>query len=96
MQGSKLDRIFRVRALLFALSTYGWKLPAAMTNWRKGDLEASCDRWGDLAANASGLSSRRFLIGRRSTSAYTAIAVHGWLAFGAGAVAFFAVPLLNP
>jgi SSS family solute:Na+ symporter len=58
-------------------------------NWRKGDLDL-LHEWG-LAGGRFGTLVTWFLIGGDIYTAYTFIAVPA-LAFGAGAIAFFAVP----
>ncbi len=58
-------------------------------NWRKGDLDV-LHEWG-LAGGRFGTLVTWFLIGGDIYTAYTFIAVPA-LAFGAGALAFFAVP----
>ena len=72
--------------LLFALITW---LGFAAANWKKGDLEL-LHEWG-LGGRRFGTVVTWFLIGGDLYTAYTFIAVPA-LAFGAGAVAFFAVP----
>ena len=72
--------------LLFAFITC---LGFAAANWRKGDLDL-LHEWG-LAGRRFGTVITWFLIGGDLYTAYTFIAVPA-LAFGAGAVAFFAVP----
>ena len=71
---------------LFALITW---LGFAAANWRRGDLDL-LDEWG-LGGRRFGTIVTWFLIGGDLYTAYTFIAVPA-LAFGAGAVAFFAVP----
>jgi solute:Na+ symporter, SSS family len=75
-----------VFVLLFALITW---LGFAAAHWRKGDLDL-LHEWG-LAGRRFGTIITWFLIGGDLYTAYTFIAVPA-LAFGAGAVAFFAVP----
>src|SRR5215831_14850366 len=75
-----------VFVLLFALITW---LGFAAANWRKGDLDL-LHEWG-LGGRRFGTVVTWFLIGGDLYTAYTFIAVPA-LAFGAGAVAFFAVP----
>ena len=58
-------------------------------NWRKGDLDL-LHEWG-LGGRRFGTLITWFLIGGDLYTAYTFIAVPA-LAFGAGAIAFFAVP----
>lgn len=77
---------FSVFVLLFALITW---LGFAAANWRKGDLDL-LHEWG-LGGRRFGTVITWFLIGGDLYTAYTFIAVPA-LAFGAGAVAFFAVP----
>ena len=72
--------------LLFAFITW---LGFAAANWRKGDLD-QLNEWG-LGGRRFGTIVTWFLIGGDLYTAYTFIAVPA-LAFGAGAVAFFAVP----
>jgi SSS family solute:Na+ symporter len=61
----------------------------AAARWRRGDLDL-LHEWG-LAGNRFGTVVTWFLIGGDIYTAYTFIAVPA-LAFGAGAIAFFAVP----
>ena len=72
--------------LLFAFITW---LGFAAAQWRKGDLDLLHD-WG-LGGRRFGTVLTWFLIGGDLYTAYTFIAVPA-LAFGAGAIAFFAVP----
>ncbi|MFI4868509.1 MAG: monocarboxylate uptake permease MctP [Steroidobacterales bacterium] len=72
--------------LLFALITW---LGFAAAHWRKGDLD-QLHEWG-LGGRRFGTLITWFLLGGDVYTAYTFIAVPA-LAFGAGAVAFFAVP----
>jgi len=72
--------------VLFALITW---LGFAAAHWRKGDLDL-LHEWG-LGGRRFGTLVTWFLIGGDLYTAYTFIAVPA-LAFGAGAVAFFAVP----
>jgi SSS family solute:Na+ symporter len=72
--------------LLFAVVTW---LGFAAAKWRKGDLD-QLHEWG-LGGRRFGTIVVWFLIGGDLYTAYTFIAVPA-LAFGAGAVAFFAVP----
>ena len=72
--------------LLFAFITW---LGFAAANWRRGDLDM-LHEWG-LGGRRFGTVVTWFLIGGDLYTAYTFIAVPA-LAFGAGAVAFFAVP----
>jgi SSS family solute:Na+ symporter len=75
-----------VFVLLFAFITW---LGFAAAHWRKGDLDL-LHEWG-LGGRRFGTIVTWFLIGGDLYTAYTFIAVPA-LAFGAGAVAFFAVP----
>lgn len=75
-----------VFALLFAFITW---LGFAAAKWRKGDLDL-LHEWG-LGGRRFGTMITWFLVGGDLYTAYTFIAVPA-LAFGAGAVAFFAVP----
>jgi SSS family solute:Na+ symporter len=75
-----------VFVLLFGLITW---LGFAAANWRKGDLDL-LHEWG-LGGRRFGTVVTWFLVGGDVYTAYTFIAVPA-LAFGAGAVAFFAVP----
>jgi SSS family solute:Na+ symporter len=72
--------------LLFAFITW---LGFAAAKWRRGDLDL-LHEWG-LGGRRFGTFITWFLIGGDLYTAYTFIAVPA-LAFGAGAVAFFAVP----
>ncbi|MBV8838160.1 MAG: sodium:solute symporter [Alphaproteobacteria bacterium] len=72
--------------VLFALITW---LGFAAAHWRKGDLD-QLHEWG-LGGRRFGTLVTWFLIGGDLYTAYTFIAVPA-LAFGAGAIAFFAVP----
>src|SRR5437763_1603467 len=72
--------------LLFAIITW---LGFAAAQWRKGDLDL-LHEWG-LGGRRFGTVVSCFLIGGDLYTAYTFIAVPA-LAFGAGAIAFFAVP----
>jgi solute:Na+ symporter, SSS family len=72
--------------LLFGLVSW---LGFAAANWRKGDL-GLLHEWG-LAGRRFGTVVTWFLIGGDLYTAYTFVAVPA-LAFGAGAIAFFAVP----
>jgi solute:Na+ symporter, SSS family len=72
--------------LLFAFITW---LGFAAARWRKGDLDL-LHEWG-LGGRRFGTIVTWFLIGGDLYTAYTFIAVPA-LAFGAGAIAFFAVP----
>src|ERR1700734_2033356 len=71
---------------LFAFITW---LGFAAAHWRKGDLDLLRE-WG-LGGRRFGTVITWFLIGGDLYTAYTFIAVPA-LAFGAGAIAFFAVP----
>jgi solute:Na+ symporter, SSS family len=73
-------------AALFALVTW---LGFAAARWRKGDLDL-LHEWG-LGGRRFGTVITWFLVGGDVYTAYTFIAVPA-LAFGAGALAFFAVP----
>jgi SSS family solute:Na+ symporter len=75
-----------VFVLLFAFITW---LGFAAANWRKGDLDL-LHEWG-LGGRRFGTWITWFLIGGDLYTAYTFVAVPA-LAYGAGAVAFFAVP----
>src|SRR5262245_18574242 len=75
-----------VFVLLFGFITW---LGFAAAHWRKGDLDL-LHEWG-LGGRRFGTLITWFLIGGDLYTAYTFIAVPA-LAFGAGAVAFFAVP----
>jgi SSS family solute:Na+ symporter len=72
--------------VLFAAITW---LGFAAAHWRKGDLD-QLHEWG-LGGRRFGTVITWFLVGGDLYTAYTFIAVPA-LAFGAGAVAFFAVP----
>jgi solute:Na+ symporter, SSS family len=72
--------------LLFGFITW---LGFAAARWRKGDLD-QLHEWG-LGGRRFGTIISWFLIGGDLYTAYTFIAVPA-LAFGAGAIAFFAVP----
>jgi solute:Na+ symporter, SSS family len=72
--------------LLFAFVTW---LGFAAAHWRKGDLDL-LHEWG-LGGRRFGTIVTWFLVGGDLYTAYTFIAVPA-LAFGAGAIAFFAVP----
>jgi len=72
--------------VLFAFITW---LGFAAARWRKGDLDL-LNEWG-LGGRRFGTLITWFLVGGDLYTAYTFIAVPA-LAFGAGAVAFFAVP----
>ncbi len=71
---------------LFAFVTW---LGFASAHWRKGDLD-EIGEWG-LGGRRFGTIVTWFLVGGDLYTAYTFIAVPA-LAFGAGAIAFFAVP----
>ena len=75
-----------VFVLLFGLITW---LGFAAAHWRKGDLDL-LHEWG-LGGRRFGTIITWFLIGGDLYTAYTFIAVPA-LAFGAGAIAFFAIP----
>jgi solute:Na+ symporter, SSS family len=75
-----------VFVLLFGFITW---LGFAAARWRKGDLD-QLHEWG-LAGRRFGTWVTWFLVGGDLYTAYTFVAVPA-LAFGAGAVAFFAVP----
>src|ERR1700676_897402 len=78
-------------ALVVFLALFGcitW-LGFAAAHWRKGDLD-QLHEWG-LGGRRFGTLITWFLVGGDVYTAYTFIAVPA-LAFGAGAVAFFAVP----
>src|SRR5579863_5607881 len=75
-----------VFVLLFGFITW---LGFVAARWRKGDLD-QLQEWG-LAGRRFGTWVTWFLVGGDLYTAYTFIAVPA-LAFGAGAVAFFAVP----
>jgi solute:Na+ symporter, SSS family len=72
--------------LLFGFITW---LGFAAAHWRKGDLD-QLHEWG-LGGRRFGTLITWFLVGGDVYTAYTFIAIPA-LAFGAGAVAFFAVP----
>ena len=72
--------------LLFGFITW---LGFAAARWRKGDLD-QLHEWG-LGGRRFGTVITWFLVGGDLYTAYTFIAVPA-LAFGAGAIAFFAVP----
>src|SRR6202795_519154 len=72
--------------VLFGFITW---LGFAAAQWRKGDLD-QLHEWG-LGGRRFGTVIAWFLIGGDLYTAYTFIAVPA-LAFGAGAIAFFAVP----
>ena len=72
--------------LLFGFITW---LGFAAAHWRKGDLDL-LHEWG-LGGRRFGTIVTWFLVGGDLYTAYTFIAVPA-LAFGAGAIAFFAVP----
>src|ERR1700719_3073360 len=75
-----------VFVLLFGFITW---LGFASAHWRRGDLD-QLHEWG-LGGRRFGTIVTWFLVGGDLYTAYTFIAVPA-LAFGAGAVAFFAVP----
>jgi solute:Na+ symporter, SSS family len=72
--------------VLFALITI---LGFAAAHWRKGDLD-QLNEWG-LGGRRFGTLITWFLVGGDLYTAYTFVAVPA-LAFGSGAIAFFAVP----
>jgi solute:Na+ symporter, SSS family len=78
-------------ALIIFVLLFGFVawLGFAAANWRKGDLD-QLHEWG-LGGRRFGTIVTWFLVGGDLYTAYTFIAVPA-LAFGAGAVAFFAVP----
>jgi SSS family solute:Na+ symporter len=75
-----------VFVLLFGFITW---MGFAAAHWRKGDLD-QLHEWG-LGGRRFGTIITWFLVGGDLYTAYTFIAVPA-LAFGAGAIAFFAVP----
>jgi SSS family solute:Na+ symporter len=78
-------------ALIIFIALFGfitW-LGFAAAHWRKGDLD-QLHEWG-LGGRRFGTLITWFLVGGDLYTAYTFIAVPA-LAFGAGAIAFFAVP----
>jgi solute:Na+ symporter, SSS family len=75
--------------IFIALFAFITCLGFAAANWRKGDLDL-LHEWG-LGGRRFGTVITWFLVGGDLYTAYTFIAVPA-LAFGAGAVAFFAVP----
>jgi SSS family solute:Na+ symporter len=78
-------------ALIIFIALFGfitW-LGFAAAHWRKGDLD-QLHEWG-LGGRRFGTIITWFLVGGDLYTAYTFIAVPA-LAFGAGAIAFFAVP----
>src|ERR1700719_3705076 len=75
-----------VFVLLFGFITW---LGFAAAHWRRGDLD-QLHEWG-LGGRRFGTLVTWFLLGGDIYTAYTFIAVPA-LAFGAGAIAFFAVP----
>src|SRR5437588_4745275 len=78
-------------ALVVFLALFGfitW-LGFAAAHWRKGDLD-QLHEWG-LGGRRFGTLITWFLVGGDLYTAYTFVAVPA-LAFGAGAIAFFAVP----
>src|SRR5258707_9275882 len=75
-----------VFVLLFGFVTW---LGFAAAHWRRGDLD-QLHEWG-LGGRRFGTLITWFLLGGDIYTAYTFIAVPA-LAFGAGALAFFAVP----
>ena len=83
--GSELDCADHLRALFGFITWLGF----AAAHWRKGDLDL-LHEWG-LGGRRFGTVVTWFLVGGDLYTAYTFIAVPA-LAFGAGAIAFFAVP----
>src|ERR1700760_1854463 len=75
-----------VFVFFFALVTF---VGFAAANWKRGDLD-KLHEWG-LAGGKFGTLITWFLVGGDLYTAYTFVAVPA-LAFGAGALAFFAVP----
>jgi SSS family solute:Na+ symporter len=75
-----------VFVLLFGFITW---LGFAAANWRKGDLDL-LNEWG-LGGQRFGTIVTWFLIGGDLYTAYTFVAIPA-LAFGAGAIGFFAMP----
>src|ERR1700716_1940831 len=75
--------------IFLALFSFITWLGFAAAHWRKGDLD-QLHEWG-LGGRRFGTLITWFLVGGDVYTAYTFIAVPA-LAFGAGAVAFFAVP----
>lgn len=75
-----------VFVIIFGFITW---LGFAAANWRKGDLDL-LHEWG-LGGRRFGTIVTWFLVGGDLYTAYTFVAVPA-LAFGAGAIAFFAVP----
>jgi SSS family solute:Na+ symporter len=75
--------------IFVALFTFITWLGFAAAHWRKGDLDL-LHEWG-LGGRRFGTIITWFLVGGDLYTAYTFIAVPA-LAFGAGAIAFFAVP----
>src|SRR5947208_16723423 len=78
-------------ALLVFVGLFGFVtwLGFAAAHWRKGDLD-QLHEWG-LGGRRFGTLITWFLVGGDLYTAYTFVAVPA-LAFGAGAIAFFAVP----
>src|ERR1700726_4976260 len=85
MQGVNWTALI-VFVVIFGLVSW---LGFAAARWRKGDLDL-LHEWG-LGGRRFGTLITWFLVGGDVYTAYTFIAVPA-LAFGAGAVAFFAVP----
>jgi len=75
-----------VFVLLFAFITW---MGFAAARWRKGDLD-QLHEWG-LGGRRFGTLITWFLVGGDAYTAYTFVAIPA-LAFGTGAIAFFAVP----
>ena len=75
-----------VFVLLFAIITW---MGFAAARWRKGDLD-QLHEWG-LGGRRFGTLITWFLVGGDAYTAYTFVAIPA-LAFGTGAIAFFAVP----
>ena len=80
-----MDRSHYLRAAVRAITWLGF----AAAHWREGDLDL-LHEWG-LGGRRFGTLITWFLVGGDVYTAYTFIAVPA-LAFGAGAIAFFAVP----
>ena len=85
MQGVDWTALVIFVALFVLITILGF----AAAHWRKGDLD-QLHEWG-LGGRRFGTLITWFLIGGDLYTAYTFIAVPA-LAFGAGAIAFFAVP----
>ena len=86
MQDVNWTALTIIFVLLFGFITW---LGFAAAHWRKGDLD-QLHEWG-LGGRRFGTLITWFLVGGDLYTAYTFIAVPA-LAFGAGAIAFFAVP----